>query len=176
MNIILEGTDCSGKSTFAQMLSEKTDYEVIQGSSFKISNLGADGMFEYTMELLERKDVIIDRIFYSNLVYGKLFNYPMMTTKQYDKLVNKLNRNSLFIYLHAPISVLKSRMEKRGDDMIKVENIGDILNSYKEVLHGAFRPKMMFSLDTSLSDFNTTTSMIKEIIRLEETGIYIKNS
>jgi thymidylate kinase len=174
MIIVLEGSDCVGKTTFANMLAEKTGYEVVRGSSFEIAELGADGMFEHMMGLLDKGNVIIDRFFYSNLVYGKLFNYPMMTEEQYDMLVDKLDSNALLVYLHAPESTITYRMANRGDDMIKADNIKDILNGYMDELYGEFRPKFKLTLDTSIADMNMATVMINEIIEQDAFKMFVK--
>lgn len=164
MIIFAEGCDCVGKTTFAEMLAEKTGFEIVKGSSFEISELGADGMFEYMMGILDKKDIIVDRFFYSNLVYGELFGYPMMTEDQYDRLVEKLDKKGIVLYLHAPEGTIRYRMANRGDDMVKEERIKSILEKYQEVLFGDFRPKSMMVLDTSVIDFNSATSMVNEII------------
>jgi thymidylate kinase len=173
--VILEGSDCVGKTTFAELLSEKTGYEVVKGSSFEISELGADGMFEHMMSLLDRDNIIIDRFLYSNLVYGKLFDYPMMTPEQYDTLVEKMDTKALAIYLHAPVGVIKHRMANRGDDMIKAENIQDIVDEYIKVMYGDFRPKTKLVLDTSNSNFNFATAMVKEMIEQVMVKTYLKD-
>jgi thymidylate kinase len=172
--IIIEGCDCSGKTTFANMLAEKTGYEIVKGSSFEIAELGQDGMFEHMMNLLDRDNIIIDRFFYSNLVYGKLFNYPMMTPEQYDRLVDKLDSKALVLYLHSPEGVVKYRMENRGDDMVKVEHIKSILNEYIDVFYGDFRPKFKMVFDTSVFDTNVATAMVREIIEQDMFKTFIK--
>lgn len=162
--IILEGSDCVGKTTFAQMLHEKTGYEIAKGSSFEISELGAKGMYEHMMDLLRKDNLIIDRFFYSNLVYGKLFDYPMMLPGHYDDLVDKMDESALLIYLHTSTGKIQYRMSKRGDDMIKTENIEDIINRYKEVLYGDYRPAQMMSIDTTNTDFERETDFIRDIV------------
>lgn len=174
MNIVLEGCDCVGKTTFAQMLSQKTGYEIVKGSSFQIAELGQDGMFEHMMGLLDRDNIIIDRFFYSNLVYGKLYNYPMMNIMQYAKLTTKLNKKALVIYLQASPFVIKERMATRGDDMIKAQDIDKILDTYNEDINGLFMPKAMLSLDTTQSDFNIATAMVAEMVDGEMFKTYIK--
>ena len=167
MIIVLEGCDCVGKTTFAEMLSEKTGYEIVKGSSFEISELGADGMFNHMMKLLDRESIIIDRFFYSNLVYGKLYNYPMMSISQYMDLTNKLNKKALVLYLQAYHYAIVERMEKRGDDMIKADDIGRILDLYRESMNGIFMPKLMLSIDTTNANFDYHTNMIKGVIEQE---------
>lgn len=165
MAIILEGSDCVGKTTFAGILSEKLGFEVVKGSSFEISELGADGMFEHMMNLLDRDDIIIDRFLYSNLVYGRLFNYPMMTPEQYDQLVDKLDETSLLIYLHTSKGAIQYRMENRGDDMIKIDDVDNILASYKEELYGDYRPKLIMSFDTTDTNFEPEAELIKDLFK-----------
>jgi len=174
MIIVLEGCDCVGKTTFAEMLADKTGFEVVKGSSFEISELGADGMFKHMIELLDRENIIIDRFFYSNLVYGKLFNYPMMSPEQYDLLVEKLDKTALVIYLHAQSGVITHRMLNRGDDMVGIRHIDSILEEYIKVFYGNFRPKQKLVLDTQYSDFNIATAMVKEFIEQDSTKSYIK--
>lgn len=173
--IIIEGCDCVGKTTFAEMLAEKTGYEIVKGSSFEISELGADGMFNHMMELLDRKNIIIDRFFYSNLVYGKLYNYPMMTPDQYDMLVEKMDKSAMLVYLHAHEGVIKFRMNKRGDDMIKQDDIQDIVESYKDELAGDFRPKTMLSLETGNLNFSFATGLVRDIVELDSFRMLTKN-
>jgi len=176
MIIILEGCDCAGKTTFAEKLSERTGYEIVKGSSFEISELGADGMFKHMMDLLDRENIIIDRFFYSNAIYGDMYDYPTMEVDQYVKLRNKMNEKALLVYLHAPTHILESRMRKRGDDMIKVEDIRDIKEYYRDVLQGLLTPKTLLSLDTNESNFDIATSMVAEFVKLQETAMYIHNS
>lgn len=176
MIIILEGCDCAGKTTFAEKLSERTGYEILKGSSFEISELGADGMFEHMMKLLDKDNIIIDRFFYSNVVYGDMYHYPTMEIYQYKKLRDKMNEKALLVYLHAPTHVLESRMRQRGDDMIKVEDVREIKAYYRDVLQGLLTPKTLLSLDTNDSNFNVATSMVTEFVKLQETNMYIRNS
>jgi thymidylate kinase len=174
MIICLEGCDCVGKTTFAQMLSERTGYEIVKGSSFEISELGQEGMFKHMMELLDRDNIIIDRFFYSNLVYGLIYNYPTMTKEQFTKLNAKLNKTGLVVYLHAGEKVIRQRMASRGDDMIKADDINTILYYYRLGMHGEQAPKTMISLETSDSDFKFATAMVSEFINQDMTKTYIK--
>jgi thymidylate kinase len=172
MIIIMEGCDCTGKTTFAEMLAEKTGFEVVKGSSFEIAELGQFGMYEHMWNLLDRDNIIIDRFLYSNLVYGSIYNYPMMQPIQYMSLVEKLNRRALVVYLQASPIVISERMAIRGDDMIKADDIHTILASYNNNINGLFMPKTMLSLDTTNSNFNVATAMVTEFIDSAKT--YIK--
>lgn len=163
--IILCGSDCSGKSTFAEQLSKKTGYKIVKGSSFEIAELGADGMFEHMMSLLDGDNIIIDRFAWCNLVYGSLFDYPMMTEEQFDTIVDKVDeKNAIVLYLHAPLGVLKYRMKNRGDDIIKVENLNSIVEKYEEEMYGNYRPNMFISIDTS-QDTKNALNTVKKLVK-----------
>lgn len=165
MILILEGSDCTGKTTYAKMLSEKLGFEILKGSYFEISELGACGMYKHMMDLLDNDNIIIDRFMHSNLVYGELFKYPMMTDSQYDDLIDKLDEYAILVYLHAPKGTIEYRIENRGDDMIKSENANMILEKYKDVMYGDFRPKFMLSIDTSIFDIEQATDLIVNIVK-----------
>lgn len=177
MILILEGCDCSGKDTLAEALAEKTGFEIVRGSSFEIASKGTDYMFDYMMDLLDRKNIIINRFYLSNYVYGNIYNYPTMSYKQFVELSNKADKKALSIYLTALIIDIKSRMNNRGDEYIKIEEIESILNGYSEALiNPLVAPKMFLTLNTSfIPNMSLTASMIKEMIEVDETRIFIKD-
>lgn len=163
MIIILEGCDGVGKTTFAEKLSEETGFKVVKGSSFEIAELGTLKMFKYMNGILDIDNIIIDRFLYSNIVYGKLFNYPMMTDSQYRTLIKKMSKNSLLVYLHADRDEIAKRLSNRGDDMIKIGNIGDIIEGYNDALYNGYKPSSMLSIDTTNCGFSTMSSFIGKI-------------
>lgn len=176
--IIVEGCDFVGKSTLANILAEKTGYEIVKGSSFEISKLGANGMFEYMMELLDRRNIIIDRFYMSNYVYGDLYDYPRMDEFQFMELADKVGRNALTVYLTATTHDLESRMYERGDEYIKSsKEITNILTKYDECLtdpHTA--QKLLVYLNTSfINNMDVTATMIKEIAESESAKTLIRN-
>jgi thymidylate kinase len=174
MAIILEGCDCTGKSSLAKALAEKTGYEIVKGSSFEISELGQKGMFEYMKSLLNRKNIIIDRFFLSNYVYGNLFDYPTMTTAQFLVLSSKTQQKALNVYLYAHYSTIQKRLMERGDDMIQQDKISSILESYKEAMHKPWlSQKLTLQFDTSHADTNSMATLIAEMIQLQEYKMFV---
>jgi thymidylate kinase len=177
MVIILEGCDCVGKTTFAEELARQTGYEVIKGSSFEISQLGADGMYKHMSDLLDRDNIIIDRFYLSNYVYGNLYNYPTMSDLQFEKLAIKTDFSALTIYLTASEDTIKYRMSNRGDDMIKTDEVTKILGKYEEGIRNYNTGnRFLLRFDTGLSITNTelTVSMVTAFINNAETSTFIK--
>lgn len=158
MNIIVEGVDGVGKDSFINNLSSLTGREIIRGSSFEISEGGADAMFEKSKKILTEHDhAIINRFFYSNVVYGGLYNYPRMTKKQYHKLNEMVSETSVVYYLVADTDVIMKRIRKRGDDMINPEDIKKIQECYLEMWE-EYHPKTLVVIDCnddSLLDINS---------------------
>lgn len=155
MIYIIDGCDCSGKSTIAKMITQaiidKTGEEPLleKGSSFEIAKLGADSMFNHMFSLLKLaevtdKDIIVDRFYFSNLVYANMYNYPSMKASQFTTLkfyLNSLienNKATVFI-VESTLEKTKERMLNRGDEYIKVEDIERIKNEYDYVLSERYK-------------------------------------
>lgn len=162
--VILEGSDCVGKTTFAETLAKVTGYEIVKGSSFEISELGGDGMYEYMAELLSRDNIIIDRFYLSNLIYAKLYDYPTMTEEQFDNISFVADQVALTVLVTSPIPSIKYRMENRGDDMIKVEEVDAIVGAYYKEIFDDFRPSQFLSFDTTLTSTVEMAELVSKIV------------
>ena len=132
--IILEGSDCSGKSTLARQLQQITGFDIVKGSSFQIAELGRQAMFEHMLSLSEKDGIIVDRLYISNYIYGELFDFPRMTIEQFHSLRDAFNKNSLTIVLQPSLDAIEKRLSVRGDDEIKTNDLQNILDNYLKVL------------------------------------------
>lgn len=132
--IILEGSDCSGKSTLARQLQQITGFDIVKGSSFQIAELGNQAMFEHMLSLSTKDRIIIDRMYISNYIYGELFDFPRMDMNQFHALRDAFNKKSLTIVLQPSLSAVTKRLSVRGDDEIKTNDLQNILDNYLKVL------------------------------------------
>lgn len=101
---IVEGPDCSGKSTFAKHLATQRNATYIHASGAKSLHTA---MQDYHKSLLSdakvnllNRDVVMDRFWPSELVYGQIFR-PHMSDRVYDfveilPLVATLNPTYIF--------------------------------------------------------------------------------
>lgn len=179
MNIIVCGSDGVGKSTFIRNLQELTNMAVVQGSSFEISEKGTEEMYKWSKEMLETgSDMIYDRFFYSNAVYGDLFGYPTMTEAQFSELNDMANKNSVVYYLTADTDVIKNRLVNRGDDMVNPEDIEGIKLGY-EKMWNKYMPDRLVTLrvdDDTLLDIESEiykkvleyNAEVKKLVNQEE--------
>lgn len=111
MNIIIEGTDGTGKSTLAKHLQDNFNLKYQHSSS------ETDNNFEYHFELLDSKEnIVLDRFQLGEIIY------PMFTPERESKITLSqavmLSRmeDTLTIILYASdTSVLKGRIHERGE-------------------------------------------------------------
>ena len=166
MIIIVEGADATGKDSMINNLSKLTNIEVVRGSSFEISEKGADKMFEESKKLLlEEKDIILNRSFYSNAVYGPMYNYPTMSDEQFNELNRIVEEVGVVYYLTADTEVIMNRLNTRGDEDVKAEDIKDIQAGYKHMWN-RFKPSSLVTLDVTHSDLlNIDSGIYGEILK-----------
>ena len=160
MIIIVEGVDASGKDTLIRNLSKLTNMEVVRGSSFEMSEKGVDKMFEESKKLLlEEKDLILSRSFYSNAVYGPMYDYPTMSDEQFNELNRIVEEVGCVYYLTADTKVIMDRINERGDKDIKAEDIKDIQAGYKHMWN-RFKPSSLITIDVTHIDLLNIDSAI----------------
>lgn len=149
MIIIVEGPDGAGKDTFINNLAKLTGVKKIRGSSFEISQMGSEGMLDKWKEmLLCGENIIINRFFYSNAVYGPMFGYPTISPEQFIELNDLVNERAIVYYINADTDILIGRINARGDDDISTEDIKDIQSSYDH-MWGLARPDRLIRIDSS---------------------------
>lgn len=175
--IILEGVDCSGKTTLAHALAELSGYEVVRGSSFEIAQLGTGEMYGHMMNLLKRNNIIIDRFFLSNFVYGTLYNKPTMSPDQFmDLAMETEKRGALTVYTTADLEIIAERMDERGDDDISLMDIPKIKQNYELAMNTAFASQaMVLRVDSSFIDIRNSASTIANFADMTERQIYMRN-
>lgn len=121
MIFILEGPDGSGKTTLANQLSKQTGYKVIHRVQPKTDEEKTRMMNEYVRTIRTRKNMIFDRSWYSEMVYGpvmrdaSVIGYPQM----YDIERQLMKAGAMIIYCTDSTEALWSRCQERGEDYIK---------------------------------------------------------
>jgi thymidylate kinase len=120
MIIIIEGPDGSGKTTLANQLSKQTGYKIIHRVQPKTEEEKAIMMGEYLQTIRSGKNMIFDRCWYSEMVYGpvmrdaSVIGYPQM----YDLERQLSKAGAMIIYCTDSKAALWSRCQDRGEDYI----------------------------------------------------------
>ena len=136
MIIILEGPDGSGKTTLANLLHKQTGFTLLHRSYD--TDKAPDLFNEYAQVLKAGKNCIMDRGWYSELVYGPVMrgsskiSYPQMY--ELERLATKYG--AIIIHCSAPEATLWKRCLRRGEDYIKDrEKFHNICQGFNELFH-----------------------------------------
>jgi thymidylate kinase len=140
MLYFLEGPDGAGKSNLAKRLSEQTGFE-IRHFSYPKTAYKKHFMFEtYSDFIHENHNVIVDRCWYSEMVYGPLVRTGSAINKhemyELEKLVIS-EGGGIIIHCTDSIAKLWCRFRKRGDDYIPddFDLLYDIKRNYELLMH-----------------------------------------
>lgn len=164
--IVLCGNECNYKSTIAEKLHSKLGYEVVKGSSFEFATNGNDVLNKRMISFAEMDNIILDRFIYSNLVYASLKkDYSILTPEQVKNIENMIRDKAFIIYLHAPSEVLVQRLEERGDEYIKSDELKGINEVYERVMSNV-EDMYLFDYDTSKMDSEEIANQIVSLVKL----------
>ncbi len=142
MIIIVEGPDGAGKSTLIDQLLKS-----YPGSSYKhFSNPKTDeeafGYWKVYAEAIEETDptkvTVFDRSWYSDVVYGPIFRNRLEMDAMHVKMLEALvltRGGGHVIYCTAPVNVLWSRCQKRGEKyVLSKDKLAEVAKSFSDVM------------------------------------------
>lgn len=138
MIIILEGPDGSGKTTLAEKLHKQTGYMLLHRTQPKTEEDKKRMMEEYVQVIKAGKNCILDRSWYSEMVYGPvmrdeaIISYPQMY--QLERLLAK--HGAIIIYCTSTKETLWKRCKSRGEDYITdVDTFSKICDGYTTLMY-----------------------------------------
>ena len=139
MLIILTGPDGSGKSTLAKRLSAQTGYPIQHRHKPK-DQAEKDAMMEMYINLIETgADVILDRAWYCEMVYGDIMrDKSYISMGQMYELEYLVSHNGGGIVIHCTDETNKlwDRCMKRGEEYIQdYETLANIKDKYEWLMH-----------------------------------------
>ena len=131
--IILEGPDCSGKTTLAnELMSKYRNHVYIHNAVCSdIEKLHQNAMSS-AIQLSDDFVVIIDRLHLSEKIYGKIFrNKVAYNTDLFDKKISKIIGVYKVLCLTDKETTLKLHKERKNIEMF--EDISRVWDAYNEV-------------------------------------------
>lgn len=157
INYIVVGTDCSGKTSLVDMLSDITEFKVVKGSSFQHSQCSQDELFEKFLEFTKMDNVIFDRFTYCNEVYAEMYDdFAMLSDEQRRFIEREMKDKATIIYLYADDEVLEKRFNSRGDDYVSLDKI--------KYAKGKYEKSLSKVKDLEVVKFDTGKMNTKEIV------------
>lgn len=119
--IIIEGPDCSGKTTLAKRINEyyNNELDIIHCTGHDPKD------YDFYKQLMRKKNVIFDRHFVGETIYPVVFNRePQLTIDEFNDLVIYAKDNKIPVIIVAPpTEVLVSRLKaERPNEEVEVVN------------------------------------------------------
>jgi len=139
MIIIIEGPDGAGKSMLAEKMAKQTGYKLIRMSYPKNEEEEKLMAGNYLQMLKSAKNIIFDRAWYSEMVYGpikgrdpNIMSYPMM----YELETKVAQMGGLLIYCTGQKALLWKRATERGEDYVQNKKEFDkIYDGYEQLMN-----------------------------------------
>ncbi len=139
MLIILTGPDGSGKSTLANKLAEQTGFEIEHRTKPKDDAEKLAMMEMYREAIISKRDVILDRAWYCEMVYGDIMrDKSYISIDQMHELEDLVSNNGGGIVIHCTDETNKlwDRCMERGEGYIQdYETLANIKYMYDWLMH-----------------------------------------
>ena len=133
MIIIIEGPDGAGKTMLAQQINKQSRYPLVHRSKPETPEEKTKMMEEYLQAVKGNRNIIMDRCWYSEMVYGSVMrDQAYITFPQMYELERQLSHNgAIIIYCTGPKNVLWDRCKRRGEKYITAkEDFDAICDAY----------------------------------------------
>lgn len=120
MIIIIEGPDGSGKTTLANQLSKQSSYPIIHRVQPKTEHDKKVMLEEYLEVIRTRRNMIFDRSWYSEMVYGPVMrDSSVISHHQMYAIESRLAKiGAMIIYCTNSPEMLWSKCQSRGEQYI----------------------------------------------------------
>ena len=132
MNIIIEGPDGAGKSTLAKQLAESLNLEIVHF----VAPTDNTPQFEmYRDFMIDAQNVILDRAWYSDMVYGPVFRGKAEIRSSDMRELERGAEDTFVIYCTGPVYEMWLAAQERGETFVKnYHQYKAICKRYDEVM------------------------------------------
>lgn len=115
MNIIIEGPNGTGKTTFINKLLACKEFE-----NYNVEHLTAScpNDYDFHRRLLLKDNTIFDRFFIGEMVYPKIYKRAFkISTYEIQKLCDEFANNTIIVFIDADYGFVCDSLKKRGEEI-----------------------------------------------------------
>lgn len=168
MNIILEGPDAVGKTTFAELLRDNYNMEIVHFPS---------ATCQEHLDALYKDNTIFDRFHIGELVYPEI--YGREPKLDFDEANSKImraivdNNDILIFYITSDLEILRQRLIERGEYnyLDEIEQQNELFKKYAHIF-SAWEYENMYVIDIAQEGaYDRLTEWVKS--RLGKTNINV---
>lgn len=137
--IVVEGVDCSGKTTFCKKLVDELIDLKVNVEFHHHGPLRASVHEEYVEPLLATRFyptvVVADRWHLGEAIYGPLYRGKSEMSDEDLEMIEKLlvSLGAKKILLDPPAEEVLRRMKERGEEFLKVEDVNKVRREYRSL-------------------------------------------
>lgn len=161
MLIIISGCDRSGKTSIATKFVEKNKYEYTHFSSPKNKEDGKQQYFNFIANINSYENYLCDRFYEGEFVYAPIYrNYQLDYAPQLEETLLQ-KTNAMYVYVKADLDIIKKRIKEVGEDFVKDDDLGKVINNYEQFIMNCELPYLI------LENNNMDKDKFEETINLK---------
>lgn len=119
MNIIIEGPDGAGKTTLANQLALLLNLQI---KHFGPPQPNSSQFYMYRGLVLDMHDTILDRAWYSDMVYGPIFRGKAEISIDFMNVLEYGCDDTIVIYCTGPVELMWQAAQERGESYVTSYN------------------------------------------------------
>ena len=129
--ILVEGPDCSGKTTLVERLKNELHWD-----AKSLHHLKGNQFRRYLREYALSEQIVFNRGHFSEIVYGRLWrDGNPFSTEEHHILDGICRQNMIVILASPPLEVLQQRYQQRNfPQQIKYEELAVIDRYFREIM------------------------------------------
>lgn len=132
MNIIIEGPDGAGKSTLANQLADILNLEIVH---FVAPTDDSSQFDMYRNFMFNAKNIILDRAWYSDMVYGPIYRGKAEITLELMRELERGSEDTILIYCTGSRQAMWDEATQRGETYVKTyTEFEKICSKYDEIM------------------------------------------
>ena len=171
--IIVDGIDCSGKTTLTQYLLKNLPKSLYLKSGMNGNNIkNRIEMFDYYFDLInllrvysKNYNIIVDRCYMSEFSYDfkrkknnkGLKDYKYSNFQEFEKLLKNLNTK--YIYCFTSLKEIEKKLKEKNDDYCNLKDIKTLIKNFDN-----FNKKTILNMKTYSYLKNKREDVLKWIL------------